>query len=146
MRGRIRELVKKVAVQGISPHELALTIALGIAIGIIPIVWGATLICAGLAYLFRLNQPGIQAANYLAYPLQIALFLPFYRLGARMFPWGSSLSGGLNIFHMAMATLKALAAWLLIAPPVAILLYFVLLPILTRILAGRTVPGIDSSH
>src|SRR5260370_41162085 len=110
MRGRIKELIKKVAVQGISPHELALTIALGVAIGIIPIVLGATFICAGLAYFFRLNQPGIQAANYLAYPLQLALFLPFYRLGARIFPWGSSLSVELNIFHMAVATLKAIRA------------------------------------
>jgi len=145
MRGRIKELVKKVAVQGISPHELALTIALGVAIGIIPIVMGATFICAGLAYFFRLNQPGIQAANYLAYPLQIALFLPFYQLGARMFASVSTLSE-FNVFRMAMATLKALAAWLLIAPPVAVLIYFVLLPVLTRMLAVRTVPGIDSSH
>ncbi len=145
MRGRIKELVKKIAIQGISPRELALTIALGVAIGIIPIVMGATFICAGLAYFFRLNQPGIQAANYLAYPLQIALFLPFYQLGARMFPWGSTLSE-FNVFRMAMATLKALAAWLLIAPPVAVLIYFVLLPVLTRMLAVRTVPGIDSSH
>jgi uncharacterized protein (DUF2062 family) len=143
MRGRIREFVKKVAVQGISPHELALTIALGVTIGLTPIVWGGTILCAGLAFFFRLNQPGIQVANYLAFPLQIALFLPFYRLGARIFPWGSSVSVEFNIFRMAMATLKALAAWLLIAPPVAILLYFILLPILTRMLAIRTVPGVE---
>jgi uncharacterized protein (DUF2062 family) len=130
--------------QGTSPHKLALTIALGVITGILPVVWGSTLLCAVLAYLFRLNQAGIQAANYLACPLQIALFVPFYRIGAKIFPWGQSVSveviakqfktdwGG-KIPLLLVANLKALGAWFLIAPPAAILLYLIFLPILARI-------------
>ena len=143
MRGRIRKLFNKVMAQGISPHKLALTFAIGIVVGFLPLVWGSTLLCALLAFFFRLNQPGIQAANYLAYPLQIALFFPFYRMGARVFPWGPYVSvellakglrkdfGG-DIVLLAVATLKAVAAWLLVAPPAALLLYVVLRSIFTR--------------
>jgi uncharacterized protein (DUF2062 family) len=143
MRGRFKELIRKALSQGISPHQLALTIALGVTIGVIPVVWGSTLLCVFLAFFFRLNQAVIQAANYLAYPLQIALFVPFYRIGAKIFPWGPSLSGeallrGLqkgwseNISHIVIATLKAISAWLIMAPASAILLYLILLLIFTR--------------
>jgi len=137
MRGRIGELLKRIFVQGTSPHELALTLALGIVVGCLPLVWGSTLICALLALRLGLNQPGIQAANYLAYPLQIALFVPFYRMGATIFPWGPSVSAQLlaqglkrdvrgNVALLAVSIVKAVAAWLLVAPPVALLLYVVL--------------------
>ena len=58
---------------GMSPRRLALTLALGFAIGCIPMVGVPTVLCAALAILFGLNQPAIQAANYAAMPLQIDL-------------------------------------------------------------------------
>ena len=45
--------------QGISPGRLGLTLALGFAIGCIPVVGVPTVLCAALALLFRLNQPAI---------------------------------------------------------------------------------------
>ena len=143
MRGRVKELIRKAFSQGLSPHQLALTIALGVTIGAIPVVWGSTLLCINLAFFFRLNQAVIQAANYLAYPLQIALFVPFYRLGAKVFPWGPSLSGeallhGLrkgwpeNISLIVVATLKAVSAWLFTAPASVILLYLIFRLIFSR--------------
>jgi uncharacterized protein (DUF2062 family) len=148
--GRFSAHVRNALLGGVSPRKLALTFAIGFVVGFLPILWGATLLCAGLAFLFRLNQAGIQAANYLAYPVQIALFVPFYRMGARIFPWGPSLTGealtkgfkhdlaenGALVF---VATLKAVGAWLLIAPPVAILLYLILRPVLTRMHTVQTV-------
>ncbi|MGD0548488.1 MAG: DUF2062 domain-containing protein, partial [Terracidiphilus sp.] len=55
--------------QGISPRRLALTLALGFAIGCIPVVGIPTLVCAALALALRLNLPAIQAANYVVMPL-----------------------------------------------------------------------------
>jgi len=137
MRLKLTKLLKNLFTQGVSPRKLAFTISLGIFIGTVPAVWGSTLICAGLAVLFRLNHPGIQAANHLVYPLQLALIVPFYRIGAAIFPWGPAVS--LDIFSkgiknvamgsvvpIAVATLKALTVWFLIAAPVALLLYFLL--------------------
>jgi uncharacterized protein DUF2062 len=130
-------------VQGITPRKLALTIALGICVGILPLLWGSTLICALLAFAFGLNQAGIQAVNYLTYPLQLALLVPFYRLGTKVFPWephvaSQLLQGGHwkdfggNVTLLAVATLKAVAVWLLVAPPVAFLLYIALLSVFAR--------------
>jgi hypothetical protein len=45
-----------------------------------------TVLCAGVALaLLRLNLPAIQAANYAAMPLQLALIVPFVRLGGWLF-------------------------------------------------------------
>ena len=68
-------------VQGITPRRLALTLALGFAIGCIPVVGIPTALCALLALALRLNLPAIQAANYLVMPLQLVLIVPFVRLG-----------------------------------------------------------------
>ena len=148
MHFRIGEIIRKSLTQGISPRKLAISVALGIIIGIIPVVWGSTLICVILAFLLRLNQPCIQAANFLVYPLQIALFVPFHHLGAKIFPWGPSLSietllkgfrqdfAG-NIALILLAALKAVAAWILTATPLAVLLYFILLTIFTKIMTAQ---------
>ncbi|HEX2770562.1 MAG TPA: DUF2062 domain-containing protein [Geobacteraceae bacterium] len=143
MHFRFGEIIRNSLTQGISPRKLALTVVLGIIVGTLPTVWGSSLVCAILAFFLGLNQAAIQAANFLAYPLQIALFLPFHHLGARIFPWGPSLSieallKGLRqdfagyIALILMATLKAVAAWLLTAPALAVLLYLLLLTIFTR--------------
>jgi uncharacterized protein (DUF2062 family) len=148
--GKFRALAKSLLFREASPRKLALTIALGVVIGILPLFWGTTLLCALLAYLFRLNQAAIQAANYLAFPLQTTLIVPFYRLGAQIFPWGPPASAeemvkqlgsnwGKEAALVLVATLKALAAWLLVAVPAAGLLYLLVLLIVARILpAGDT--------
>ncbi len=149
-----RNLIKNLITQGVSPQKLALTISLGFFIGTIPVLWGSTLICVLLAFLFRLNQLGIQAANYLVYPLQIVLIVPFYRIGAAIFSWGPSVSPDIfakgiksewmgNFIPIAAATVKALAAWFLIASPVVILLYFLLWAIFARMPRFNNLSGND---
>ena len=153
MRRKLTILLKNLFTQGVSPRKLAFTISLGIFIGTVPAVWGSTLICAGLAVLFRLNHPGIQAANHLVYPLQLALIVPFYRIGADIFPWGPSVSLDIfskginkewlgNVVPIAAATLKALTVWFLIAAPLAVLLYFLLWAVFAiyRPVTGQTTP------
>ena len=71
--------------QGISPERLSLSIAFGAVIGILPILGATTLICAAIAIMLRLNLPAIQLFNYLVYPLQIFLLIPFMSLGAFIF-------------------------------------------------------------
>lgn len=76
--------------QGTSPRQLALTCALGVVIGIFPVLGVTTLICLGLSLLFRLNVVVIQLVNYLAFPLQMVLIFPFIKAGTYIF--------GLNAF------------------------------------------------
>ncbi len=67
--------------QGITPEKIALTLALGFMLSIFPLLGATTLLCGLAAIALRLNQPIIQLVNFLAYPLQLALLIPFYRAG-----------------------------------------------------------------
>ena len=129
--------------QGISPGRLALTLALGFAIGCIPVIGVPTVLCAALALLLGLNQPAIQAANYAAMPLQLMLILPFMRLGK----WTLGLGTGhfqVSYWLRDIAILgpvvrlgwmagQALFGWMLVAGPAVMLLWLTLTPMLRRI-------------
>ena len=153
IRGKLKKLVEELLLQGASPHKLAMMVSLGLMIGIFPLVWGGTLLCMVAAFLLRLNQAGIQTVNYLAYPLQIALMIPFYRLGSRFFPWVPEMSRGVvghgggsaagdTFILISLAALKAVGVWLILAPPAAYLLYLCLLPPFMRLQVRRG--GADS--
>lgn len=122
--------------QGISPLRLALTLALGFAVGCIPVIGIPTVLCAGLALALRLNLPAIQAANYAAMPLQLALIVPFVRLGGRLTAWLPPAEStrlvvprafehfpALNFAaHMSGMAGQALLAWLVAAVPAVLLM------------------------
>jgi uncharacterized protein (DUF2062 family) len=71
--------------QGTTPRKLALTCALGVVLGIFPVFGTTTLLCLGVAVLFRLNIPIIQLVNYLIAPLQLILIIPFIKIGTYLF-------------------------------------------------------------
>ena len=128
---------------GLAPRQLAFTLALGFAIGCIPVVGIPTLVCAALALTLRLNLPAIQAANYAVMPLQLLLIVPFVRLGGWLIASNRNqpLQAGtlLHASPHAIATQmgwlagQALLAWVLIAMPAVLLLTFMLTKVLQRI-------------
>jgi uncharacterized protein (DUF2062 family) len=71
--------------QGVSPEKLALGLAFGITLGIIPLLGATTLLCALAALVFRLNMPFVQLVHYVVSPLQLILFIPFLHQGAAWF-------------------------------------------------------------
>lgn len=73
---------------GASPQKLAWSIALGLVIGVNPLLGSTTLLCLALALLFRLNLPASQLANHLMYPVEVVLLFPFLKLGAFVFQTG----------------------------------------------------------
>jgi hypothetical protein len=134
--------------EGISPQRLALTLALGFVLGCIPLVGVPTALCMVLALVFRLNVPAIQAANYAAMPLQLALIVPFTRLGGRLAPATHAAtdvsalmrspaqlihSSGPLLTQLGMMAGQALLAWLLLAVPVVALLTLTLTGVLRRV-------------
>ena len=147
----IPEAAKRTAVlclgQGISPLRLAVTLALGFAVGCIPVFGIPTVLCAGLALALRLNLPAIQVANYAAMPLQLVLIVPFVRLGGRITFWLPSVDSarllvpralqqisGLNFAaHMGAMAGQALLAWLIAAVPAVLLMTLALNLVLSRI-------------
>lgn len=147
--GSIKQKTAVYLRQGISPRRLALTLALGFVVGCIPVVGLPTALCAVIAVAFRLNQPAIQAANYIAMPFQVALIVPLLRLGGKVLPIAAGPSLDLSAWahspaqmlahspQMALAVGgmagQALIAWLLLAVPVVMLLTPALAAVLRRV-------------
>ena len=71
--------------QGITPEKIALSLAFGIVLGIFPVLGSTTVLCAAAALVFQLNLPAIQLVNYLIYPVQLFLLVPFIRMGEKLF-------------------------------------------------------------
>jgi uncharacterized protein (DUF2062 family) len=154
-RRRVVDVVLAQLRQGITPQKIALTVAVGATLGLFPILGSTTLLCFLAGIILRLNQPIIQAVNYLMYPLQITGIYFFIRTGewlTRTPPLPFSIPGLLQQFRAAplhffqefgMTALRGVLAWVLIAPLVAAVLYFALPPVLRRLAALRSA-GVDS--
>jgi uncharacterized protein (DUF2062 family) len=132
--------------QGVTPEKIALSVALGAALGVIPALGWSTTLCAIAAIVFQLNLPAIQIVNYFMYPAQIALLVPFFRLGERLFRaphFPISVSQIYAMFHastwnaikLLWTTIwHALMVWGMMAPVFVGLLYVILTPVLRRVL------------
>ncbi len=70
---------------GATPQRLAWSIAVGVLIGTNPVLGSTTLLCLAVAFGLRLNVVATQIANHAMFPLELALMVPFIRLGARVF-------------------------------------------------------------
>lgn len=71
--------------QGITPEKIALTIAIGSALALFPMVGVTTLLCFLAGILLRLNQPIIQVVNYLCTPIHLPLIFYWWHLGENLF-------------------------------------------------------------
>ena len=71
--------------KGATPERLAWSIAVGIVIGINPLLGSTTVLCLAAAAIFRLNIAASQVASHAFYPLELLLFVPFLHLGTRVF-------------------------------------------------------------
>ena len=139
--------------QGVSPEKLSLSIAFGAVIGILPILGATTLICAAIAIILRLNLPAIQLFNYLVYPLQILLIIPFMTLGAYVFQvdlpplsvgeltvlFQQNFWGTLSAFMETIV--YAIVAWFLLCAPLFAIIYFLFVSALKRFGPLSTVKG-----
>ena len=138
--------------QGVTPEKIALSIALGFVLGVFPVLGSTTALCALAALVLRLNLPAIQIINYFVYPLQIALLIPFFRLGELLFRSPHlplSVSQIRAMIHSSLreairmlwtTTWHAAVVWCLLAPVSAAALYAALLPALRRS-GRRQIPG-----
>ncbi len=132
--------------QGVTPEKIALSLTLGVALGVFPVLGSTTALCALAALVLRLNLPAIQIVNYFVYPLQIALLIPFFRLGERLFRAPHlplSVSQIYAMIHANMwsairslwtTTWHAIIVWCIAAPVFAAIAYGVLAPALRRVL------------
>jgi uncharacterized protein (DUF2062 family) len=131
--------------QGVTPRELALCLALGTTLGLIPVIGVSTLLCALAALMLGLNMAAIQLVNYLLAPLQLILIIPLLRLGEHLagappFPVTLESARALiatGVIHavqvLATAIAHATLAWLVLAPLLIGGLYRGLEPVFRRL-------------
>ena len=134
--------------QGVTPEKIALTIALGLALGIFPVLGATTILCAVAAGWLKLNQPIIQLVNYAVYPVQVFAIIPFYRAGETLFrqphtPLSIPMlverfraDSAKFLVDFGMIAVEGVVVWCLLAPIVMSAVYFLMRPSL-RALAGR---------
>jgi uncharacterized protein (DUF2062 family) len=144
-RRRVLDVIVGQLKQGITPQKISLTLALGVALGIFPILGATTLLCFVVGLCLKLNQPIIQMVNYLMYALQLVMILFFVRAGEFVMhatPVSFSIPELFRKFHespreffreFGMTGVHGIVGWLLIAPFVAALLYFILLPLMKKL-------------
>jgi uncharacterized protein (DUF2062 family) len=70
---------------GATPQKLAWSIAVGLLIGINPVLGSTTVVCLAAATVFRLNLAASQLANHIVYPLELILVIPFIHIASRIF-------------------------------------------------------------
>lgn len=138
-RRRIVDPVIALLRQGVSPEEIALAMALGITLGIAPMIGSTTIFCLIAAFVLRLNPAAMQIVNYLVSPLQLALVIPFIRAGEWLFRVESSrltLTAIRNMIAASLwhaiqtlwtATMHAMAVWICLGVILLMPVYWLLL-------------------
>lgn len=130
---------------GATPQTLAWSIAIGLLIGINPVIGTTTLFCLAVSLPFRLNVVAAQIANHAMFPVELGLVIPFIRLGSRVFGTAAMpLSPRVFLHAVRTAPLAltrqlwmwewhALAIWAGIAVVAAPLISLALTPVLRRV-------------
>ena len=149
-RARVIAPFARLLAHGVTPRKLAECVAIGFMVGVFPALGVTTALAALASCLFRLNPIAIQLVNYLVYPLQFVLILPFFKAGQLLFkaePLGLSLpqlatfvtNEPLNaIKTLWTTTWHASVVWLLCAAVLIPTLTFALTPVFATLIRRRT--------
>lgn len=152
LKARIVDPIVQQLTQGLSPARIAMTIAVGLCLAVIPVIGVTTILCFLAAWALGLNQPIIQLINWSSAALQLLLIIPFIRLGEAIFLAprmsrsleelvASAKSDPIGTMAMLGETLgHAVLAWLITAPFLIAAVYFISRPLLRR-LARRAAPA-----
>jgi uncharacterized protein (DUF2062 family) len=121
---------------GISQKRLAISLALGVTIGLIPFYGVTTLLVGLIAVTLKLDFVIMQIVHYIVHPIQIALLIPFFKAGSFLivrntvdFTVREYISYFKSDFWLALndfwkLNVSAIIVWIIIAIPLSYILYF----------------------
>jgi uncharacterized protein (DUF2062 family) len=142
---RVADPIVAQLTQGLTAEKIALTIAIGSAVAMFPIIGTTTLLCLLIGIVMRLNQPIIQAVNYACTPIHITFILFAFRWGDRLFGAAHSRLEFRQIKQLAMehpldfvakysmTAVHAIVIWIVLVPFWATAIYYIVLPIMRSI-------------
>jgi uncharacterized protein (DUF2062 family) len=143
---RLGDPILALLTQGVTPDKIAATFAVGTAVSLFPFLGFTTTFNIGIGLWFRMNQPLLQAINYLLTPLHLVMILVYVHAGEWI--WGAredrfsisdlittfrddSISGFVHRF--GWAGIHAFTAWLISVPFIIAGLYYGLRPLMRRL-------------
>lgn len=150
-RRRLRDRLRALLTEGMSPDRLSWALAVGTACSLFPFLGFTALLNLVAGWWLRLNQPLLQTLNHLLGPLQIVLIVPYVRVGEWL--WGRengpfAVGEMLRVFReasvgeflerFAWAGVHALTAWAATAPLLIAIVYHGLRPMLRRQASGSS--------
>jgi uncharacterized protein (DUF2062 family) len=101
--------------RGADPERLAWSLALGVVVGVNPLLGSTTLLVLGLAAMFRLNLVASQVGNHAMYPVEILMFPVFIKVGSVVFATQKIPLEGKALWdavkHHPWATTRLLWSW-----------------------------------
>lgn len=131
--------------QGITPRALAVTCATGVVIAVFPTLGATTLLCLLAGVIWKLNQPLLQAINYVLAPLQLLMIPVFLKLGAficRVPAVSVNPQTMISEFwtdpskffvDYGWAGLQAILAWGVVAPAIYLMMFLVMKVLISKI-------------
>jgi len=139
-----KSYVKALFKQGLSPHEVALSIALASFWGVIPLLGIATPAVTFLTLKWKLNLPIAIFTTYVLSPLHVGLFIPFihageWLLGIPHLPITfDALRDGLKsdilltLSERGWQLSYGVLGWIMITLPLSVIIYLLFKSILSR--------------
>lgn len=141
--------IKQQLSQGYTSEKISMSIVVGLVLGCCPVFGLSTLAGFIIATIFSLNHIVLQTINYAVSPLHLALLLPFWLLGQKVFSskviplkpsrmledFNQSPVDFLKVYGWIV--LQGLGLWLLLLPLAIPILYFTIRPLVARL--GRVV-------
>jgi uncharacterized protein (DUF2062 family) len=132
--------IMKQLTQGVTPPKIALSLGVGSAFALFPVLGTTTTLCFLAGVLLGLNQPIIQGLNALCFLFYFPLVVVFVRLGdaiARTPPSSLNIPLMISTFshhpgeffrEFGTTALHAMLGWVSVAPFWVALVYFAALP------------------
>lgn len=149
---RVRDPIVAQLTQGITPEKIALTIAVGSACALFPILGTTTLLCFLVALALRLNQPITQLINQALWPVHVPVIVICVHFGEILFgvprqrffvremrafweqPFTSFWSHVGDFLHRFGPTAwHAIVAWAVLAPFYIAVVYYIARPVMRSV-------------
>lgn len=145
VKTKFKEIVRIFLTGGLDPGKASLAVGIGVLWGVFPIIGTTTALCTLSALVLRLNLAIVNLVNYLLYPIQLLMIIPYIKAGESV--TGNSHFQDLNkeqfdVFSFGNFSVSpgevfavighALLGWLLMAPVFASVVYIIFRYILVR--------------
>ena len=124
--------------QGLTPDQMALSIAVGALVGVIPMFGVTTVIITWLAYKMKFNLPLGLFFTYAIGPVHLLMILPFIKIGESIMDVKHTLLSASAIKEafstdwlqaiqdLSLEVVCGLTGWTVAAIPASVVLYYIL--------------------